>query len=119
MDAWLTSPCVTGVERSGTYDMEGVEEGDAPDPDDSMFDTPLKNFDAIPEPGVGLNDEVGDDFVDASYFTAPQSALPHSLPAHLHLDPVKMQQMRALFFAEGILELWTRVCLEPSRVFLV
>lgn len=86
---------------SGTYDMEGVEQGVMHDADDSMFESPMKNFDAIPEPGVGMEDEVGDDLIDASYFTAPQAALPHSLPAHLHLDPVKMQQMRALFFAEG------------------
>lgn len=86
---------------AGTYDMEGVEQGVMHDADDSMFESPMKNFDAIPEPGVGMEDEVGDDLIDASYFTAPQAALPHSLPAHLHLDPVKMQQMRALFFAEG------------------
>jgi len=91
--------------------MEGVEQGAAPDPDDSMFESPLKNFDTIPEPGVGIDEDVEDDFIDASYFTAPQSALSHSLPAHLHLDPVKMQQMRALFFAEGILNFLTCVCL--------
>lgn len=102
---------VAGDDRSGAYDMEGVEHGEAPDPDDSMFESPLKNFDTIPEPGVGVDEEAEDDFVDASYFTAPQSALSHSLPAHLHLDPVKMQQMRALFFAEGIFRFLTFVCL--------
>ncbi|KAL3697517.1 hypothetical protein R1sor_011593 [Riccia sorocarpa] len=32
---------------------------------------------------------------------APHAALPHSLPSQLRLDPVKMQQMRALFFPLG------------------
>ena len=78
--------------------MEGVEAGAEHDADDFMYESPMRNLGVIPEPGV---DEAEDDLIDASYFTAPQSALPHSLPAHLHLDPVKMQQMRALFFAEG------------------
>jgi hypothetical protein len=82
---------------TGTYDMEGVEE----DADDFMYESPLRTLDVIPEPGVGMDEEAEDDLIDGSYFAAPQSALPHSLPAHLHLDPVKMQQMRALFFAEG------------------
>eukprot|EP00250_Pteridium_aquilinum_P020942 c24994_g1_i1 orf=497-3847(+) len=32
-------------------------------------------------------------------YVAPQSALAHSLPQHLRLDPLKMQQMKMLFFS--------------------
>lgn len=32
-------------------------------------------------------------------YVAPQSALAHSLPQHLRLDPLRMQQMKMLFFS--------------------
>lgn len=96
-----------------TYDMEGVEEGAEHEIDEFSYESPMRNLDVIPEPGVGMDDEVEDDLIDVSYFTPSQSALPHSLPAHLHLDPVKMQQMRALFFSEGspVFLMFTFVCL--------
>lgn len=74
--------------------MEGVEQ----DAEDSMYDSPQKVFDITPESGVDMDEDTDNDTV---YGTARQAALSHSLPAHLHLDPVKMQQMRALFFNEG------------------
>lgn len=35
------------------------------------------------------------------HYGAPQIALAHSLPQHLRLDPLKMQQMKMLFFSSG------------------
>jgi hypothetical protein len=82
------------VFHTGNNDMEGVEQ----DAEDSMYDSPQKVFDITPESGVDMDEDTDN---DAVYGTARQAALSHSLPAHLHLDPVKMQQMRALFFNEG------------------
>ncbi|CAK9866010.1 unnamed protein product [Sphagnum jensenii] len=51
--------------------------------------------------GDDIEEESEEVLIEELQTIAPQPALPHSLPAHLGLDPLKMQQMRALFFADG------------------
>ncbi|BBN00670.1 nuclear pore complex protein Nup98-Nup96 [Marchantia polymorpha subsp. ruderalis] len=75
---------------TGTDMMEGVEGGSG---------------DFLPK-SPELGEEVAeiDEDDEGPYEThsvAPQAALPHSLPSQLRLDPLKMQQMRALFFPLG------------------
>eukprot|EP01018_Ginkgo_biloba_P038069 Gb_29033 [translate_table: standard] len=66
---------------------------------DLLEDTPNFQFRSseISEIPEKENAEEGMTF-DEVQMNAPRSVLSHSLPAHLRLDPVKMQQMRTLFF---------------------
>lgn len=92
---------------TGSEDMmEGVEEGLEEAVEDSMFESPEKILGIVPD-----SVEAGGALFEGIDGTAPQAALSHSLPAHLRLDPVKMQQMRALFFVEGI------CCSDTTHVF--
>eukprot|EP00249_Psilotum_nudum_P020782 c27844_g1_i2 orf=809-3991(-) len=51
---------------------------------------------------TGLEDiEVEGSSMDGFQTSSAQTALPHSLPAQLGLDPVKMQQMRTILFHVG------------------
>jgi nuclear pore complex protein Nup98-Nup96 len=87
---------------SGMDMMEGVEEGTLyEDLEDTIYESPQNVSALLTNTGDDIEEESEEVLIEELQTIAPQPALPHSLPAHLGLDPLKMQQMRALFFADG------------------
>ncbi|CAM6098075.1 unnamed protein product [Calypogeia fissa] len=91
----LQSVPAKAIALLGTDMMEGVE-GD-------MFESPADLRHKSPEIGEETVDIDEEEVVRSGevHSSVPQAALPHSLPSQLRLDPLKMQQMRALFFPLG------------------
>ncbi|MCO5612444.1 hypothetical protein L7F22_066711 [Adiantum nelumboides] len=80
-----------------SINVEPVHDVIPVDMDKDLGKVALWQFERL-EDGSDDIEAVGSPMQDLHY-GAPQSTLAHSLPQHLRLDPLKMQQMKLLFFS--------------------
>lgn len=66
--------------------------------DDDEEDITMDDADAEVQEPVTMNDSDGSDFDEETALVDPRS-LSHSLPSHLGLDPVRMNEMRMMMFS--------------------